>query len=209
MQAILQLFNKINQLDAGQRRDIEALLEILPPLSQQAPTLVRMLPRQLPSEYLHCWASAAGGSGKELSTFLRGALTQLCLTRASFVNVCSDSNFLIFTVLFHEDCALDSFVRPDRMETFYVMHGTLELTLRLRGDHLRFHLCSGEVNQVYPGTPYQLSASGGTQAVLVHSWVREDSEWGIYLGTRELTGLGGPTRVTKRSANEIKRSETA
>ena len=209
MRPVLQLMNKVNQLGAQQRRDILTLLEILRGQDCSEREVIHILPRQFPAGYLDVWAQALGGRVKELSRFFRGSTSHVSLLRASLLNLQSDSSVLIFAVLFYQDVWLDELVQTDVMETFYVTQGHLELTSCLTSDDLRFQLGAGDASQVYPGKPYRLFAELGTQVIVVHQLLPALSEWGIWMGEEELTGLQPPSRVKRRKIHEGGRSGTA
>lgn len=170
MRPALQLLSKINQLCTAQRRDVIALMEALAPRANRTERLVRILARQIGDDYLKGWSAAAGGGRCcELAKFLRGGFTHLLLPAISLVHLHSNADFLLFSALFPEDFGLETFVCPDAMEIFYVLEGSLELTLKDRRGHLRMRVSGGEVIRVDAGHRYQLSAAGGTLALVVHS----------------------------------------
>lgn len=169
MRPALQLFSKINQLYAPQRRDVIALMEVLAPRSNRIERLVRILARQIRGDYLEGWSTAAGGRASELAKFLRGGSTHVLLPAISLVHLHSNAGCLLFRALFLEDFRLETFVCPDVTEIFYVLEGSLELTLKDGHDHLCLRVSGGEVTQVHAGHPYQLSAACGTLALIIHS----------------------------------------
>ncbi|MBI4456101.1 MAG: hypothetical protein HY644_09405 [Acidobacteria bacterium] len=173
MQRAVQLLNKINLLGVQQRRDIGTLLEALQQPTGRASRLVTILARQLHDEYLQRWVEITGGQRKELKKFLRGTVNHVSMRKASLVNLYSGSEFLVFSALFHEDAGMDNFVQPDLMEIFYVVQGSIELTLHRRRGYLHFCLSPNQVSQVRPGASYQLFASSGTHLAVVHAHIQE------------------------------------
>jgi hypothetical protein len=167
MRPSLRLLSKINQLSLDQRYDIAALLQVFTPRPSFSPPPVSRLPFLFSKEYVECWATAAGGETDQLRRFLSGADDAEIFPRCVLVSLCRDSLLSIFAALWLEYAGWEQSVRTPVSETFYMLQGTLELTLEQ--SQSRICLRQEGIHQIEAGTSYQMRVAGGSRMIVLQS----------------------------------------
>jgi mannose-6-phosphate isomerase-like protein (cupin superfamily) len=175
MPSSLQLLSKINQLDLRQRCDLAALLDILTPQSPSGRQAVSILPFLFSREYLEGWAGAAGGDVQGLRRFHSGAVNAAVFQRSVLISLCRDSRLSLFAAFWLDDAGWEEPVRSPVAETFFVLQGTVELTVQQKARRtLHVRLGHEGIHTVEAGTRYQLRTAGSSRMIVLQSRLEKE-----------------------------------
>lgn len=203
MPSSLQVLNKISQLSGPQRKDVVALIESLAWGSAASTSgLCQVATRRLDPGYVQGWSVAAGAEAREFARFFRGGVSHLLLPRVSLAVLRNSADSLIFSAMFLGDFAMETWVRSDRIETFYIFQGHAELVLPGRRGGSRLRLNAGEASQLSQGQAYRLFSASGTFAVGIQALPKSCSQVAAGVTKREPVKSRAQAGTFGREANE-------